>query len=90
MRLSCTEAQRNKQNLAWSELRAFSSILLLVGVRPGGVEGVSDTLVLQNQATDGRFELSEIDGESISAKVHKPRLTHRFGTEPGKSWRPPG
>lgn len=47
-------------------------------------------MVLQKQAADRRFELSEVDGEPISAKVHEPRLTHRFGTEPGKSWRPPG
>lgn len=47
-------------------------------------------MVLQKQAMDRRFEPSEVDGEPISAKVHEPRLTHRFGTEPGKSWRPPG
>lgn len=54
------------------------------------LEGVSDTLVLQNQAMDRRFEPSEVDGDPISAKVHKPSSTHRLGTEPEKSWRPTG
>lgn len=35
-------------------------------------------MVLQKQAVDRRFELSEVDGEPISAKVHEPRLTHRL------------
>lgn len=35
-------------------------------------------MVLQKQAVDRRFELSEVDGEPIPAKVHEPRLTHRL------------
>lgn len=82
--------RETSQVLAWNELRAFSFVLLLVRDSPAGAGRVSDTLVLQNQAMDRSFEPSEVDGEPISVKVHKPRLTHRFGTEPGKSWRPAG